>query len=98
MADFSSLQAAVDAAVQAAANEQTVADSVVAFIQSQAAATQQAISDAITANDALDNSAIAVANQAVQNVADGMVARIGQLSSAITTSAPPIPGAAAKRR
>ncbi len=88
MADLTGLNAAVDAAVAAAAQEQTVTDSVVAFIENFNTTTQAAIAAAIEANDAVDNSAIAVAQTAVQGVTDATLANIAKLSAAITTPGP----------
>lgn len=93
MADFSGLQAQIDALTsQVAATEGTEA-SAKALIDGFAAQVTQAVTDALTADNAADATSIASASSAISAVKDRFAASAAALGAAIpATPAPPVAG------
>lgn len=85
MIDLTKLQASADAATAAAADEETVADSVVAYVQGFG----QAVKDAVAADDTIDQANTDKVGAIVDAAVARAVAAKQKIADAIAT--PPAP-------
>ena len=86
--DFTALNNAITALTAQVTATEGVEDSAVALIAGFASAVTKAVSDALTADDAADQGSIAVANQAIADVAARFKASGDKLGAAVTANTP----------
>lgn len=85
-ADYSSLQAQIDALTQQVAQTEGVEASAVALIQNFAQQVQTAVAAALTADNAADQGSIDAANQAIQAVSARFQASGAALGAAVAAN------------
>lgn len=88
-ADFSKLQATIDALTAQVAATKTVEASAKAALEGFADAIKKAVTDALTADNAADDASIAAASKAIDDTTAAFQASAADLGAAIPANTPP---------
>ena len=90
-ADFSALQAAINALTDQVTNTEGTEASAVALINGFSAAVTKAVTDALAADDAADQGSITAAQSAISSVTSRFTASAAALGAAVAANSPAPP-------